>query len=157
MRLPAIASALQPIVAPRRVEPLPAAGRLRVLVVDDNADAAQMIADALGALGHTTRIALDGPSALATAAAFHPDVALLDLGLPVMDGYELAQHLRTGSGGRPPVLVAVTGYGQETDRLRSRAAGFCMHIVKPVDLQVLNRALDRVAAGEFPVGPPPEA
>jgi len=131
----------EPVLGPRRRP-------LSVLVVDDNADAAAMIAHALAARGDVTRVALDGPSALAIAAQFHADVALLDLGLPVMDGYELAGHLRLATTYRPPILVAISGYGQETDRERSRAAGFNAHLVKPVDLTVLNTLLDHIAAGE---------
>lgn len=109
----------------------------RVLVVDDNADAAEMLASALTALGFDTRIALDGPSALDIARAFLPDVALLDIGLPVMDGYELARRLKSEPGEQPIRLVAVTGYGQPGDRLASTDAGFDAHLVKPVDLTEL--------------------
>jgi CheY-like chemotaxis protein len=116
-----------------------------VLVVDDNRDAAQLLAEALDLMGHDTRIALDGPAALDAAAAFQPDVALLDLGLPVMDGFELAECLRAAPRLQPIALIAVTGYGQETDHERSRAAGFEAHIVKPVDLQLVNQVLDEIA------------
>lgn len=144
IRLPALPARRQESL--ERPSPLQraAARRLKVLVVDDNADAAQMIGDALGAAGDLVRVALDGPSALTEAAAFQPDVALLDLGLPVMDGYELGQELRAQLR-RPPALIAVTGYGQEEDRQRSRAAGFYEHVVKPVDLEALNDLLDRLA------------
>ena len=99
-----------------------------------------MLAEALRTFGYEVRTAADGPSALALAAAFHPQVALLDLGLPVMDGYELSERLRALS---PPILtVAVTGYGQETDRTRSTAAGFAAHFVKPVELEELKATLD---------------
>lgn len=109
----------------------------RVLVVDDNADAAEMLAEALTALGFDTRIALDGPSALDIARGFQPDVALLDIGLPVMDGHELARRLKSEPGERPIRLVAVTGYGQPGDRLNTTDAGFDAHLVKPVDLTEL--------------------
>jgi signal transduction histidine kinase/ActR/RegA family two-component response regulator len=109
--------------------------RFRILVVDDNADAAELLSDALQTMGHETRIAFDGPSAIEATAAFEPHVALLDLGLPVMDGYELAEQLR--SGPCTPRLIAVTGYGQERDRARSRASGFEAHVVKPVDVEQL--------------------
>jgi len=121
----------------------------RVLVVDDNVDAAHMMADALEAVGHETRVAFDGPAALDAALAFMPDAALLDLGLPLMDGYELAAQLVAASaGGRRPVLVAVTGYGQDSDRERSRAAGFDAHVVKPVDLPQLLTLLGRLMSVE---------
>lgn len=111
----------------------------RVLVVDDNPDAAATLADALAAAGHDTRVAHDGPAALRIAEAFLPDVAVLDIGLPVMDGFELADRMK---GQRAVRLVAVTGYGQESDVRRSRAAGFDAHFVKPVNLQRLLDAVD---------------
>jgi signal transduction histidine kinase len=119
-------------------EPSPAAHPAdvprRVLIVDDNHDGAEMLDAGLRRLGHTTRTAHDGRSALETAEDFHPDVALLDIGLPEMDGYELARRMRSQLGDEAPVLVAVTGYGQETDRLRAEAAGFDRHLIKPIDL-----------------------
>jgi signal transduction histidine kinase len=109
---------------------------LRVLIVDDNLDAAEMLAESLRVLGHSTRLALDGPSALAAAREFHPHVALLDLGLPVMDGFEVAEQLKESA---PDIeLVAITGYGQDADRRRTERAGFVEHLVKPVDLQRLE-------------------
>jgi signal transduction histidine kinase/DNA-binding response OmpR family regulator len=118
----------------------------RILVVDDNIDAAESLAVAISLLGHETRTAYDGPSAIKAATAFRPEVALLDLGLPVMDGYELAQGLRSNpvlSGMR---LIAITGYGQEADRARTRAAGFDDHLVKPVDIPGLLNLIDRLTA-----------
>jgi CheY-like chemotaxis protein/anti-sigma regulatory factor (Ser/Thr protein kinase) len=106
----------------------------RVLVVDDNADGALLLCDALTALGHCTRSAHDGPAALRAATDFRPDVALLDIGLPAMDGYELAQRIRRDPALRGTRLIAVTGYGQESDRERARRAGFDAHVVKPVDI-----------------------
>ncbi len=111
----------------------------RVLVVDDNPDAAATLADALAAAGHDTRVAHDGPTALRIAATFHPEVAVLDIGLPVMDGFELAERLKNANHVR---LVAVTGYGQESDVRRARAAGFDAHFVKPVNLERLLDAVD---------------
>jgi CheY-like chemotaxis protein len=84
------------------------------------------------------RVAHNGKTALDAAAAFHPEVALLDIGLPVMDGYELASRLRTLPGGGDIRLVAVTGYGQKKDRTASKAAGFSEHLVKPVDVRRLR-------------------
>jgi PAS domain S-box-containing protein len=112
---------------------------LRVLVVDDNADAADLLAEALGASGHVTSVAQDGPTALHVACTFRPDIALLDIGLPVMDGYELAGRLRSQFGAVR--LIAVTGYGQTPDRERARAAGFDVHLIKPVDLDALLAAV----------------
>lgn len=110
----------------------------RVLIVDDNEDAAEMVAASLAELGYDTRVASDGPQALAVAAVFRPDVALLDIGLPVMNGYDLARRLRAATETSNVRLVAVTGYGQPGDRLASTDAGFEAHLVKPVDLAVLT-------------------
>ena len=112
-----------------------------MLVVDDNVDAAEMLAAALTAKGYQTRIAHDGPAALIAAEAFRPAVAFLDLGLPVMDGYELASRLLNIGHLGPIRLIAVTGYGQESDRRRTRQAGFHSHLVKPVDLKAVEDAL----------------
>jgi CheY-like chemotaxis protein len=120
----------------------------RILLVDDNMDAARLMADALEAIGHDTRVAFDGPAALEVAAAFQPDAALLDLGLPLMDGYELAQRLVAGNLRRSLILVAVTGYGQASDQERTRAAGFHAHIVKPVDLTQLMTLLEKLLAAQ---------
>ena len=117
---------------------------LRVLVVDDNPDAASLLAEALDMHGYRTLVAHDGPSALAAAPSFEPELALLDIGLPVMDGYELARRLRDLRAPAPIRLVAITGYGQESDRALSRKAGFDAHMVKPVDLDALLAVLARL-------------
>ncbi len=109
----------------------------RILVVDDNRDAAQMLAEALRLKGFETSVAHDGPEALRLAAGTPLDAALIDIGLPVMDGYELAARLKAMPELEDIQLVAVTGYGQESDKRRSKAAGFHHHIVKPVDLDTL--------------------
>jgi signal transduction histidine kinase len=121
----------------------PPSGRQRILVVDDNADAAELLAESVQTMGYEAQVAHDGPTALRLAAAFLPDVALLDIGLPVMDGYELAAHLRALPGLAALRLIAVTGYDQETDRRRTTAAGFEHHLVKPVDLTMLGEVLAR--------------
>jgi signal transduction histidine kinase/CheY-like chemotaxis protein len=113
----------------------------RVLVVDDNPDALILLSDALSAVGYQVQPANDGPGALAVAAAFQPQIAVLDIGLPVMDGYELATRLRVIAGLGALRLVAVTGYGQESDRRRSGLAGFDAHLIKPVPLDELVRVL----------------
>ena len=118
----------------------------RILVVDDNVDAARLTAEALESVGHATCVAFDGPAALEMAGAFCPDLALVDLGLPLMDGYELAQQLVESAPGRRPLLVAMTGYGQASDYERTRVAGFDAHVVKPVDLGHLTDLLDRLFA-----------
>lgn len=112
----------------------------RVLVVDDNADAAISLAMLLETMGYQVASACDGAQALKLAGEFRPDAALLDIGLPDIDGYELARQLRAQSA-RPPVLIALTGWGQEQDRERARLAGFDHHLVKPVDLDRLTRLL----------------
>src|SRR5262249_43536133 len=117
----------------------------RVLIVDDNVDAADLIAEVLTQLGHATRTAYDGPSALAIAAELHPEIAVLDIGPPGMSGFELAERLRD-LGGAAPRLIALTGYGQDVDRRRSTEAGFDAHLIKPVDLGVLVRTIARLAA-----------
>jgi CheY-like chemotaxis protein/nitrogen-specific signal transduction histidine kinase len=120
--------------------PLTAPSR-RVLVVDDNQDAANSLAQLLKHKGHQTRVAYSGREALEVMRAFSPDVALLDIGLAEMDGYDIARHLRARPELKGLRLVAVTGYGQAEDRERAQAAGFDDHIVKPVDLLALERAL----------------
>jgi signal transduction histidine kinase len=115
-----------------------APGGIRILVVDDNEDGAEMLARALENKGYQTRVAHDAPSALRLAGRFSPHVAFIDIGLPVMDGYELAERLRQVPGLEGLRLVALTGYGQESDRVKSRAAGFDHHLVKPVDFAAVE-------------------
>ncbi|MBE7941231.1 MULTISPECIES: ATP-binding protein [Ramlibacter] len=110
---------------------------LRVLVVDDNEDGAAMLQALLESDGHTVRREGDGESAMAAARAFHPDLVLLDIGLPGRDGWEVARALRGEPAGRDAVLVAVTGYGQPADLQRSREAGFDGHLLKPVSLEAV--------------------
>jgi signal transduction histidine kinase/ActR/RegA family two-component response regulator len=115
---------------------------LRILIVDDNLDAAESLAICLELKGHRTRRAGDGESALAVAAEFQPQTAILDIGLPGMDGYELARCLRAQTHSGPtPLLVAVTGWGAEEDRQRAQDAGFDLHLVKPIDPERLNRLI----------------
>jgi PAS domain S-box-containing protein len=117
------------------------AGAPRVLVIDDNEDGSTMLAKALTHLGHDTRVAHDAPTALRLAAEFRPDVAVVDIGLPVMDGYELAAHLRRIPGLASLRLIALTGYSQDSDRQKSRAAGFDHHLVKPIDIEALEKVM----------------
>jgi signal transduction histidine kinase/ActR/RegA family two-component response regulator len=119
----------------------------RVLVVDDNADAAEMLRRALEQFGYQVQVAIDGPSALARARAFQPSVVLLDIGLPVMDGYEVARRLVADAiVGRDVQFVATTGYGQAADFNRSRDAGFLDHLVKPIDLARVRALLESSVA-----------
>lgn len=112
----------------------------RVLIVDDNVDGAEMLAEAVGALGYRTAIAHDGPQALQLEAEFAPQIALLDIGLPVMDGYDLAGRLRERRADL--ILIAITGYGQASDREQARGAGFKDHLTKPIDLDKLGLVLE---------------
>lgn len=113
----------------------------RVLIVDDNEDAANSLALILKLGGHEATSVYSAVDALQRAAAFKPDVVLLDIGLPDMDGYEVAQKMRELPGMRDIRLVAVTGYGRSDDRRRARDAGFDAHLTKPVEYAVLERTL----------------
>lgn len=126
--------------------PAPAAGeapRRRVLVVDDNVDSAESLALVLRAAGHDVRVAYNGRAALEAADKLRPEVVFLDIGLPLLDGYQVARVLRRRPGMRHALLLALTGYGQEDDRRRAREAGFDHYIVKPVDPEVLQQFLDQ--------------
>jgi CheY-like chemotaxis protein len=114
----------------------------RVLVVDDNVDAASLLAELCQMMGHEVKVAHDGPQALTTLESFAPEIAVLDIGLPVMDGYTLGRELRTRMGAQTPILIALTGYGQDEDRRRSETAGFRLHLVKPVDAENLTVLVD---------------
>ena len=128
--------------APRSPQPAPAAGpKRRILIVDDNQDAAQALRLLLQGDGHEVRVATDGASGLDMARAYRPDIVLLDIGLPKMDGYEIAQRIRADPALRETVLIAVTGYGQMHDRARASASGFHHHLVKPVEFTDLQQVL----------------
>jgi two-component system CheB/CheR fusion protein len=114
----------------------------RVLVVDDNVDSTKCWAMLLRSEGHEVRTANDGPSAIEIASGFDPEVVLLDIGMPEMDGYETARRLRAEPSGASCLLVAVTGYGLEEDRRKSRDAGFDRHIVKPMNFEALQQIFD---------------
>ena len=117
----------------------------RVLVVDDNQDAAEALSYLLSRAGHEVEVAGDASQALSAADAFRPQIAILDIGLPVMDGYELGRELRERLGDATPVLIALSGYGQEQDRRRSEQAGFASHLVKPVDARTIITLVDSLA------------
>jgi PAS domain S-box-containing protein len=136
-----------------RVETQPVSGlplsvkrKRRILVVDDNADALALIAEALATAGHDVRTALDGPRAIEVAAEFLPEIAILDIGLPVMDGYELANRIREDLRDRAPTMIALTGYGQSTAREQSVGAGFVHHLLKPTDVQELLQCIDSLSS-----------
>jgi CheY-like chemotaxis protein len=142
--LPALAQSS----APREPQPAAPVARARrasrVVVVDDNRDSADTLAALLEAWGHDVRTLYDGPSAIAAVAEFQPKVVLLDIGLPKMNGYEVAAQLRKSANGRSLILVAFTGYGQDEDRRRVREAGFDYHLVKPLEPAELEKILDSV-------------
>ena len=141
VELPLPAKPAELPATPDDVPKLSTTPRTRVLVVDDNEDAVALLSEGLELLGYEVRTACDGPSAIRIAGQFHPQIGLLDIGLPGMDGYELARKLRPvlPSGSR---LIALSGYGQESDRRASKEAGFALHLTKPVDLTELQRALE---------------
>ncbi len=124
-------------------------GPVRWLVVEDNLDAGTMLKVALELEGHTVQLAFDGARAVDLAATFRPDVVLLDIGLPRMNGYDAARAIRQLPGLEGVVIIAATGYGQETDRQKSREAGIDHHLVKPVDFEAVLRAM---VAGRTPTG-----
>jgi CheY-like chemotaxis protein len=122
-----------------------ASGPCRVLVAEDNADAAEMMRVMLGVKGHDVRVAIDGVAAIELARAFDPQIAFLDIGMPRMDGYEAAQHIRELLGKRV-TLVALTGWGQDDDKRRSREAGFDHHLTKPPEPEVLDALIAACAS-----------
>ncbi len=119
----------------------------RILVVDDHSDAAESMTRLLHLYGHEVQVAHDGPQAVATALCWNPEFILLEIGLPAMDGYEVAIRLKREASCEKAVLIAVTGYGQPEDRQKSRAAGIDHHLLKPVDPCVLRSLLSRPAMG----------
>ena len=146
IRLPTTATVeAQPMTAEK---PTVAAARsLRVLIVEDNLDAAEMLDVAVSLLGHSTRVANDGATAITLAGQFAPDVILLDVGLPVMNGYAVAQALRARPEHNRIHIAAVTGWGQDEDRRKAREAGFDSHFTKPLAPAALEELLARVAQG----------
>jgi nitrogen-specific signal transduction histidine kinase/CheY-like chemotaxis protein len=134
-----LASEAAPDIAPTRQTPqaAPRGGR-RILIVDDNEDAATMMAMLLGKWGQEIQVAYDGKEALATGEAFRPEIVLMDIGMPVMDGHMACEHMRKTPWGTEAIIVALTGWGQEEDKLRSSVAGFDHHLVKPVDSAALR-------------------
>jgi PAS domain S-box-containing protein len=144
VRLPTAAGRTAEAGPGAEAEPSPALPRRRVLVVDDNEDAANSLAESLRLEGQEVRVAYAGPAALTAAAVFRPEVVFLDIGMPDLDGYEVCRRLRQQPGHDGMRLVALTGWGQDEDRRRSRAAGFDDHIVKPVEPDTLRRFLARL-------------
>ena len=114
----------------------------RIVVADDNEDSAQSFAMLLSFSGHEVRIAHDGEQALDTMRNFRPDVAFLDIGMPLLSGYEVAEAVRAEPWGRAVKLIAVTGWGQADDKQRARTGGFDQHLVKPIDPSDVDRLLE---------------
>ena len=145
VRLPILAATPRSISEPAVSEPSQAAGR-RILIVDDSEDGAETLAMLLQFGGHETHKAHDGVEAIDLAERLRPDAVLLDIGLPGMNGYEVCSRIRKEPWGKEMVLVALTGWGQEEDRQRSKEAGFDAHMVKPVDFRVLLKLLASLPA-----------
>jgi PAS domain S-box-containing protein len=145
IRLPLSAGTQNMVVAEAEAEPLSTDTGLKILVVDDNRDAADTCAMVLEASGHHVQTAYTGRQALELARTFRPHALLLDIGLPDMDGYQLAQQVRSTPWGRSSILVAVTGWGQEQDRQRAVAAGFDQHLVKPISAETVETLLQSLA------------
>jgi CheY-like chemotaxis protein len=143
VRLPPLADESR-APAPKQSEPRTPGARLRVLVVDDNVDAAQSLALLLDVLGHEAQVAHDGREALRLARVAPPDLVLLDIGLPGMDGYETCRALR--AAGLRARIIAFTGYGGDVDRRRSSDAGFDAHLSKPLEVDKLRSLLDELVA-----------
>ena len=148
VRLPrALAPIDAPLTTARAQGIVPALARRRVLVVDDHADAARMFELLLQAEGHETCIVHDGPAALKAVEEFKPDFVFLDIGMPGMNGYEIARRLSVGENRKKLFLVALTGWGQPSDFEQSRQAGFDLHLVKPVDTASVRRLLEKPPPG----------
>ena len=132
----------QPRWSARPAEWLDHSNPRRILIVDDNREAADLLASLMSTAGHDVRVAYDGHQALGIMTAFTPEVALLDLGMPGLTGFEVAKQIRNESWGESTCLVAVTGWGQQRDRQRAAEAGFDAHLVKPVRIRDLRQALE---------------
>jgi CheY-like chemotaxis protein len=132
-----------PSTLPGQTTPEDGAQRLRILVVDDDEDLAHLLAKVLVTRNYEVRTARDSVTAMEAVAEFRPEVALIDIGLPTMDGYELARELRKLLPVGSCRLIALTGYSEEGEKEKARAAGFEEHLLKPVNLATLRRAIER--------------
>ncbi len=149
VRLPATGRPAEEAEIGRAGEPVAPTRPLRVVLVDDNVDGVESLADLVGLLGHQVRTANDGPTGIETVRAFDPDVVFLDIGLPGMDGYEVARRLRAEFGTRI-ALIALSGYGRDEDRARSWEAGCAQHFVKPIEVQALQALFARLGPATAP-------
>jgi CheY-like chemotaxis protein len=145
VRLPIVSDAPQPHVPPAE-SVVSTPERYRILVVDDNRDAAESTGTMLRMMGNEVRTAHGGLQAIDEAATFRPDVILLDIGMPGLNGYDAARRIREQDWGKSMVLVALTGWGQEDDKRKALQAGFDHHFTKPVDPREIERLLQRDAA-----------
>ncbi len=116
---------------------------MRILVVDDNIDSAESLSEVIQMLGHQTLVGHDGLEAIRHAQTFRPQVLLLDIGLPHVSGHEAAKRIRQQPWGKDMLLIALSGWGQQEDRQKSREAGFDHHFVKPVDLDTLMKVVEQ--------------
>jgi CheY-like chemotaxis protein len=117
------------------------ASRLRILVADDNEDSAETLSMLIGLMGHDVRVAFDGIEAVAIAEEFRPHLAFLDIGMPRLNGYDVARRIREQEWSRNMILAALTGWGQDEDRRTSKQAGFNLHLVKPIDPSAIQKLL----------------
>ena len=120
--------------------------RRRILVVDDNVDGATTLVEMLKIMGNDTQTAFDGGEAVALTEAFRPDVVLMDIGMPKVNGYEACRRIRSQPWGQEIVIIAQTGWGQDEDKRKSQEAGFTFHMVKPIDFVILEKLLDGLSA-----------
>ena len=149
LRLPALANvepATPDSVAPKEL----VTHKRHILIGEDNAIAAEGLKHVLQDAGHEVRLALDGAEALSAAKEELPEIAIFDIGLPGMDGFELARRLRKLPGANQLLLIALTGYGQEKDRIQSKEAGFDYHLIKPADLRQLLEIINNWSPAEYP-------
>jgi CheY-like chemotaxis protein len=137
-----------PKVDEANIDVAPGRSPRRVLVVEDNVDSARTLTELVQLCGHQAMTVHDGARAIEAATTFAPDVVLLDIGLPRVNGYDACQAIRALPGGRGIVIAALTGWGQEEDRRRSRAAGFDVHLVKPVDIDALMQVIELDTASD---------
>jgi signal transduction histidine kinase/ActR/RegA family two-component response regulator len=141
-----VASSKSPRFEPSNPEAVQArVAARRVLVADDNRDSAETLALLLGSMGHKVHTAFDGQEAVTSAAALHPDVIILDIGMPRLNGYDAARLIRQQPGGHRTVLIAMTGWGQQEDKVRAEQAGFDVHMTKPVDAATLQTILSTLS------------
>ncbi len=150
VRLPVVAAVEQAVASATHAAPRRENARRRILVVDDNRDAVESLAELLRLDGNDVEVAFDGEAAIKVASRFQPDVVLLDIGMPVVDGYTAAKTIRRESNGRGMLLVAMTGWGQPDDKRRAFEAGFDAHLVKPISIDSLLNLLSSTDSAALP-------